>query len=238
MKLYRSFAVAALLSSVTCLAQAGDFDLQFSPYLGVDLQQARWGFKDGFGNNHIPKSAKQGHVYFGAKIHEYVALELGYEASQKKEKSFVPAVGATVVGGVVPLAQGGATNHLRIQQHALTLDVVPQMKIPGHEEISVFGVLGVSRENINLEYFLVGAAAITPPTKLAQKNKNVLRLGAGAKYEFSDNAGVRVSAVWKKWSGYDNMVAPAEIPLGGVHPALTAKMRNGYQVGIGVYASL
>jgi opacity protein-like surface antigen len=236
MGLYRSLSVAALLSSVTFAAQAGDFDLQFTPYLGVDAQQAKWGFKDGFGNNHVPNSAKQGHVYFGAQLHEYVAIELGYEASQKREKQFTPAAGTTLGGAALTADQQAGINHFRVRQSAMTLDLVPQMKIPGHEEISVYGVLGVSRENMNIEYFLSGAA-VSPPAKLAQKNKNILRLGAGVKYQFSDNAGVRLNAVWKKWGGYNNMTAPAEVLL-NAHPALTVQMRNGYQVGFGVYASI
>lgn len=238
MGLYRSLSVAALLSSVTLAAQAGDFDLQFTPYLGVDAQQAKWGFKDGFGNNHVPNSAKQGHVYFGAQLHEYVAIELGYEASQKREKQFTPTAGTTLGGAVVTADQRTTTNHFVVRQSAMTLDIVPQMKVPGHEEISVYGVLGVSRENMNIEYFLRAPALETAPAKLAQKNKNILRLGAGVKYQFSDNAGVRLNAVWKKWSGYNNMTAPAEVPNGGAYPALNVQMRNGYQVGFGVYAAI
>ncbi|MBT4962920.1 MAG: outer membrane beta-barrel protein [Francisellaceae bacterium] len=243
MYLKNSLKLALLLSSVAGLANANDYGLKFQPYLGVDIQSAKWGFEDTYGKGHIPKSAKQGHVYFGVQVHDYLALELGYEASQKKTNTMSLAVGgANVVGAVVTADQADSNNHFSISQQAVNFDLVPQIKIPGHEEITVFGVVGVSIENINAGLSLTtlpdGTGADTRKSQISQKNKNILRLGAGAKYQFSDNAGVKVSAVWKKWGGYNNMTGAAEVYHGRSFDALTARMRNGYQFGLGVYAAI
>lgn len=164
---YLVLFLSALLMSLPVSAQCTK-GYCFQPYVGVGVQYKSMSFKTEAGKDTLPKGMPQIHAYAGLKLSDYFGLEGGAHTSKHTRHKI--------------------SNH-SVQLRGMHFGMVTFLPLASTGVEFIAGA-GLSHLKTN----------ITDRSDLINKTKNdrvVLRLIGGTQYMFTDNVGVRTSAIWE-----------------------------------------
>lgn len=145
----------------------------FKPYLGTDYQFVKYGNSDYASGRKtsdlIDTSTNGKNIHVGARIHQYVGVELGYNPSEKTTKD----ASSYNMGGI-PLGES------TMKTHSLVADVMGYYPIAPKTEL--IGTVGVSytKAEFSLE-----------PFEGAKLQEWRPRVGGGAQYWLTENLNAR-----------------------------------------------
>lgn len=203
------YIVRNLVAAGAILAASGvsaDFLADLQPVIGVDYYQA-WMKGKNFNNRVLPKSYPGATIYVGTRFNECFGIELGYDWSANKKKSWTVSQNTTVSGVT---ANNTITGTSKVRRSGGHLDLVGF--IPVADCFEVFGTLGygwvqarVKETNVSVtgaNLTLAQRSAIANGiTSGSTKGRSVFRLGVGANYMVTDCVGLRAKLGWETTSG-------------------------------------
>lgn len=160
----------------------------FSPYIGADYYQAWMKSK----SNRYAKSFPGATLYVGAKFYENFGLELGWDWSGKKSRSFTKPAGGTFFGFSQANAVSGTTTTRRTGGH---LDLVGFLPVCDCVELTGSVGWGWLRPKVSFTN-LTGVSNFS----VSSKSRSVFRLGIGANYMVTDCVGLRAKIGWETTS--------------------------------------
>jgi opacity protein-like surface antigen len=197
--------IALLAASATMAANPfGDV----RPYVGIDAESRHMNFQKGFGNNLFNHNYPQGNLYAGLRLNEYLAVEAGYEATERKTKTSTLLTGDTSLGIIIPrdpdtgsLLQPKFNSQIQIKgPHASLVGMFP---ISDANRLQLIGTVGLAHLKTSISRTLVVLNGTAVPTgtdgslTTFVKRKSVLRLGAGIQHMINCNWGVRAMLKWE-----------------------------------------
>lgn len=237
-----------MMSSSTFAFFNQDWILQ--PQLGFDVNLRTQSFDRGFGKEHFAGHYPDTNFYVGAKLHQYIGLELGYEHMYPLQKTqyyfdtstdggaYIPVLGTSLLAG-----QDGELFFSKAKANGVYLDLIGLLPIC-KERTHLTASVGIAWMTMHYEtVFTSPNQASTLPAYWHSGSQALARLGVGVRHLISDNFGVRLQAQWQNTAQLDAAV-PLQVGFGGVlTPAsaqdyYTAKPKNSFVVGLGFFLQL
>jgi opacity protein-like surface antigen len=181
-------------------------------------------------------------VVLGAKVHQYFAIEGGYQTTNRQEKQEYYHGDATVVEPILGFIDPGADASMHISQAELRgwhINLIG--KLPLNQTTELYALLGVAWNR-----FYVSTAPVfsNAPANLVSHwqsdEKSMLRLGAGLDKMLTSNFGVRASFVWEEAGTLEGTTVGTGITNPPVNSSelYTAKSKDSYVLGLGFYYQL
>jgi len=213
LKISSKSLLACALVAIAPIATAAGLD-EVKPYVGLDAQWRQMHTRHNYDSDaaSFKKTAPQANLYLGVKFHEYVGLEVGYEATSQAKKEFTLGADETLLG-LPGLPTGAYKSKASIRGwHA---DLVGFAPINEDCRLQAIGSVGGAWLRSKRSIFQV--ATSTTEVDNSQK-KTVLRLGLGLQQMLNDQLGWRAGINWenlakfKDKSGnsiYKNSVTPS-----------------------------
>lgn len=181
---------------VSSLTQADDF----SPFLGVDFAQTFMRAKNSW-DLIFPKTYPGLSLYVGTRFHENFGIELGYDWSARRSKSWTLPNGSNFFGGTVTTAPAltGVTNIRRTGGHVDLWGFLPVAECTelmasigyGWVQTKITSSFNIPVGNSNLSSII---------SSVSGQGRGVFRLGAGALYMITEMVGVRAKISWQSTS--------------------------------------
>ncbi|NKC11573.1 MAG: outer membrane beta-barrel protein [Gammaproteobacteria bacterium] len=186
-------AAAVTLMSAPAKAES---DFYFKPYVGAEYQHTvidyatleGIDFDDVFENNF-----NGGAIYLGARIHDHLGVEVGYNRTTEEDVN-------NVLGT-------GANTSLKLQ--SFTLDLLGYYPVDEAEKLELIGAVGLARTEAEAE---IDATSIGFSSARGDETEIKLRLGAGAQYEFVQDWNLRVMVRWQD-ADFEDSADNAYIPI-------------------------
>lgn len=198
-KLALLVAPVVLLSASAAMAE---YSWGLRPYVGADAELRHMDFQKGLGNNVIQHNYPQGNVYVGARLNEYLAVEAGYEATERKTRTSTVRPQDVLGGVTVSAANGTLQLNTTSQVKGLHANLLGFLPICDTYRLQLIGLVGFARlENKATLTFLSqnGAALTQDSTNITtfKARKSLLRLGAGLQHMIDCHWGVRAMLKWE-----------------------------------------
>lgn len=174
-----------------------------TPYVGADAEWRHMNFQKDFGQNLFKHDYPQGNVYVGVQFNEYLAVEGGYEATERKTRT-AANVGSTVLTGIRLAAGNSIQSNSTGQVKGLHANILGFLPICEAYRLKLIGLVGFARLKGNFartDVTINGVATLPDEmpafTNTFKKRKSVLRLGAGLQHMINCNWGVRAMVKWE-----------------------------------------
>jgi hypothetical protein len=214
MKQLTSLCYSAILmfTSIPCAFAAPEInfsDLVY--YSGIDLQQRGVQLKQGYGSGMFADRLPQLNVYFGTKINDYFAIEIGYESTSEEEKSATLYSGeslfGTVIDTTVPVTIDYSTNKIRMR--GSHFDIVGL--IPVTEATQVVASAGLAILNVRVTYNRIGdEGSLYLPDGVIYRNfiaqRAIPRFSGGFQHHFAKCYGMRGTVGYEGTGKFKNMI--------------------------------
>ena len=167
-------------------------------YVGGDAEFRYMNFQKGFGDNLFNHNYPQANLYAGLRLNEYLAVEGGYEASERKTRTTTLRPGDISFGFIIPPNYNPQFNTVA-QLKALNANVVGTVPISDRYRLQLIGSVGFARLKAKMvsAYFALDNYVQPPRIDTFIKRKSVLRLGAGIQHRINSNWGVRAMLKWE-----------------------------------------
>lgn len=193
--------LAAPIVFLSTSAAMAEHPFGITPYVGFDAELRHMDFQKGFGDNVIQHNYPQGNIYVGARINEYVAVEAGYEATERKTRTSTVRERETLLGftlGAIDPITLNATSQVK-GLHANLLGFLP---ICDAYRLQLIGLVGFARlkAKVTTNLLVSGTTALDQDATTINNfrtKKSVLRLGAGLQHMINCNWGVRGMLKWE-----------------------------------------
>ncbi len=198
-----------------------------TPYVGADAEWRHMNFQNGFGNNLFNHNYPQGNVYVGVQFNEYLAVEGGYEATERKTRTNTLRTGDLTAGVLIgpdTTVQYNSTGQVK----GLHANLVGLLPICDLYRLKLIGLVGFARLKGN---FVRTATSLDGDAVDSSVNfkarKSVLRLGAGLQHMINCNWGVRAMVKWEE---------SKKLKMIGIENALTSiKAKNSFIYSVGAF---
>lgn len=194
MSIKSNFA-AILVSFICAINISKSLAFEFKPYIGVDYQLNRMGFKNGYGNNLFPKHYKQINLYGGLKILDHLQIESGYVSTFSKTKYVTHYEGAVSLGAHIQSAISPVVAKSYIKVSGYHLSFVRNFTPFENENFRILGGIGLAflKAEAYRHIISVGNPPIPGNIRKFNKHKAVLRFMLASEYKFKNNLGIRGS---------------------------------------------
>ncbi len=185
-------------------------------------------------NNLFKENYPQGNIYVGTKFNDCFGVELGYEATNQRDRTASTVSGDPYLGQVVPLGVN-FTTETKSKIKGFHANLVGFWPIWEEYCVSLIGSLGVANLKLDATHVqttLNGA----PNPNIAQtflkfsKEKWVPRAMIGAQYMIMDQLGLRATVNWENTSKF-NKIAPKNNAVS----ILRASTENSINLGLGLF---
>ncbi len=203
--------LALLVAPVVMLAaSAATAETQWgvTPYVGADAEWRHIGLQRGAGKNLFSHDYPQGNIYAGVKFNEYVGVEVGYEATERKTRTVTLGPGelTNAVNGIV-VPEGYTVSYNSTGQYkGPHADLMGFYPICDSYRLSLIGLVGIANLKANFTRVLFNASGIsTNVISTYMKKKAILRLGAGIQHMISEQWGVRAMVKWENTDKLTNI---------------------------------
>lgn len=199
-----------------------------TPYVGADAEWRHMNFQKGFGNNLFNHDYPQGNVYVGVQFNEYLAVEGGYEATERKTRTSNFRTGDTIAGLLLDEPNTTFQYNSTAQIKGLHANLIGSLTICELYRLKLIGLVGFARLKANLTRARTLTDGLSDPAFLNFKaRKSVLRLGAGLQHMINCNWGVRAMVKWEE---------SKKLKMIGIENALTSiKPKNSFIYSIGAF---
>lgn len=154
----------------------------FKPYLGLEYQHTVVDYASISGINFddvYEDSFDGGAVYLGARIHEFMGLELGYSNTSKSENDNV-------------LETGTKTS---LELESFTLDLLGHYPVDEEKKLELIGSIGLAHTKAKAE---IDATALGLTSARDEETETQIRFGIGAQYEFAQDWNMRGMVRWQE----------------------------------------
>jgi opacity protein-like surface antigen len=203
----KSLVVASALIGASSASAMGCFDFGcVSPYVGAEYEWTRSNThhrhsdSDGvFSRHSLAKSYNGGNIFLGGRWCDF-GLELGYDFTGRKSRTFRGAPGARLVPGTTATF---GTDFAKVKNRFDGWHVDLNGYMPVCDCLELIGSLGYGwvRPRFSVDYAIVDTAGTRLFTADDISNHNryrgVFRLGAGAQYMVTECVGIRGMVRWK-----------------------------------------
>jgi opacity protein-like surface antigen len=186
--------LALLIASIALLATSRTLAANLCgviPYVGADAELRHMNFYKPFGNDLLSHHYGQGNLYLGLQLNEYLAVEAGYEATEKKTRAGGDTAGNNTF-----------QSNSRGQIKALHANLVGSLSICEQYRLKLIGLIGFARLKEKLVVVDTTVNGVVVPaannTFTFKNKKSVLRLGAGLQHMINCNWGTRAMLKWEQ----------------------------------------
>lgn len=199
-----------------------------TPYVGADAEWRHMNFQKGFGNNLFNHDYPQGNVYVGVQFNEYLAVEGGYEATERKTRTNTLRTGDTTAGILIDTPNSTVQYNSTGQVKGLHANLIGLLPICESYRLKLIGLVGFARLKGNFVRTRTLVDGFSLPDSVNFKaRKSVLRLGAGLQHMINCNWGVRGMVKWEE---------SKKLKMIGIENALTSiKPKNSFIYSIGAF---
>lgn len=199
------------------------------PYVGADAELRYINFKKGFGDNLFRHNYPQGNLYVGLRLNDYVGIEAGYEATERKTRAVTLMSGAVVNGqaltGNNDFFQFFSTGQIKGPHTNLTgyLPICEQYQL---ELVGMIGIAYLKSNFLRIRPTINGLPVTLAPRTYIQR-KNIMRVGIGIQHLMTKNWGIRATIRWENTNKF-NIKSPENL-LGSI------ALKNSLVYGIGAF---
>jgi hypothetical protein len=211
-------------------ATASNFEWsKLKPYVGADAQERKMDFKGGFGDNIFQHTAPQGNIYAGLKFKDFVALELGYEATTTRTREATLTTGDVAAGTPVPSVSSPVVFKSKAKIKGPHVDLVGFYPFYADSPFQLLGSVGVAVLKGTFERRTIQMAGAASGTRRTlSHNKSVIRLAGGLQYMLGQHFGTRMTVGWVNTS---KMVIQSD---DAIAPIAIVKPKNSTTYGLGI----
>lgn len=184
-------------------------------YSGIDLQQRGVQLKQGYGYGMVADTLPQLNLYFGTKINDYFAIEIGYESTSEEEKKATLYSGESLFGTIVdvtaPVTIDYSSNKIRMRgSHFDILGFIPVT-----EATRVVASVGFAILNVRVTYNQIGNEdGLFTPAGFIYRNfiaqRAIPRLSGGLQHHFCERYGIRGTVGYEGTGKFKNMIPRSE----------------------------
>lgn len=190
--------IAMLAASTAMAANFGGL----TPYVGADAELRHMNFARDFGRELFSHNYPQANLYAGVLINEYLAVEAGYEATERRTRTSTTNDGNLLAGVRINTnIQANSTAQVK-GLHANLVGFLPICEV---YRLKLIGMVGFARLKANFVTTFTATAGngilvdeIPGVTQTFTERKSVLRLGAGLQHMINCNWGVRAMVKWEQ----------------------------------------
>lgn len=171
---------AAAVTIMSAPAKAED-NFYFKPYVGAEYQHTivDYASVDGISFDDVYEdNFNGGSIYLGARIHDHLGIEVGYNRTTSEDVD-------NVLGT-------GVNTSLKLQ--SFTFDLMGYYPVDEAQKLELIGSVGLARTKAEAE---IDATAIGFTSARDDTTETKLRLGAGAQYEFAEDWNMRGMLRWQ-----------------------------------------
>jgi hypothetical protein len=211
------------------------------PYMGIDAQWRVTQPVRGFGQNLFKRHYLQGNLYIGAKICDYLGVELGYEMTPTRTKT--STVGADELSLGVPSDPPEIhINKSRIQGgHLGLMGYYPVCNFLGNtlfrNPVELLGYVGVVRLTSYFQDVTVMRGGdpvdVRFNTRTYNDTRNLLRLGLGAQYTYC-TSGIRFMIGYEDTSQFRNVPSKEFATTS----SMRLKLKDSLFVSLGIFVTV
>lgn len=187
---------APVIALTVSTATANDW-WHVRPYVGADVEWRHMGLPNDLGGNLFKHDYPQGNIYAGVQLNEYIGVEVGFEATERKTR-------------VANIPANTIFNNTTEDLYNLDFNSTASIKgphanlvgfLPLHQtiELELIGMVGIAnlKGNFTRTFVKEDGLVTLPLLDKFTKRKNVLTLGAGLQHMFLENWGVRGMIKWE-----------------------------------------
>jgi len=199
-------------------------------YVGLDAVYNFMGFKSGYGDKVLKKSAPGLNLFVGHMFHENFGAEAGFEYDKNMKRSNTVAQGEMVGGVPIP---GGLTNisyDSKLKQSHPYVGLVGKYNVFDNTFVSL--MVGGSLSHVNAQYTVtntgvggVVGAAYVGTTKSYSKTRLIPLVKASVEHKVTDRFGLRALVAWKNTASI-KMTAKE-------NSNYSVKLKDSYSIGVG-----
>lgn len=238
--------VAAPVVLLAASAAIAENHWGLTPYVGVDAEFRRMDFQKGFGQNVIKRAAPQGNVYVGVRLNDYLGVEVGAEATERKTRTSTLKDGDILGGFTLPNPNAPDRDEYGFnttsQTKGLHANLVGFFPICDLYRLQLIGMVGFARLKTKtiLTFTTLNGGAVGPilgagnDISTFKAKKSVLRLGAGLQHMINCNWGIRGMV---KWEASKKLKASYTNPVfdNGNPATFSLKPKNSFIYSVGAF---
>lgn len=208
-----------------------------TPFFGADAVWRHMDFWAGQGENVFKHNYPQGDIYTGLKFCDYLGVQLGYEASSRKNKT-VTLIPPYIVSGITVTSGNGVLTSTQLTSTSRIKG--PHLDIVGYLPICNNGTtltasIGLAYLKLSARYQVTGINGVPniniPPLRFSAR-KTVMRLMGGIQQQITDCVGVRASVTWQHTAKFRNLQFVTR--RGVVH---TIRPKDSVNYGLGFFVT-
>ncbi len=207
--------LAAAIVVMPFQTHALESDWYFKPYIGADVGVQHLDFKENFGGSHFKENYAVTNFNLGVNLHDYVAIELGYESMHEREQTrYYPNGSASILGytGFSTPGNGGQLTMNKVDGGGFNASLV--LKYPICPKTEVMAFVGAAWNRLAYQTALVSDDGIVVPNVLVSWESDreaVGRFGVGIKQMLTDKLGGRLVYMYESNTSLDATVFPGSI---------------------------
>jgi len=233
--------ISLLFSSVACAGFSDIDDWGIKPNLGIDAGVKGQPFDEAFGREHFRMHYPITNVYFGAKFHPLVGIEMGYEYMYRAQMRQFYNSGAPVLGFINPLVTDQRFHISDAYARGWNVNLLGFWPICPRTKTELMGSLGIAW--LKMYYNTAAVLDGNPATPLAMwesDTRALFKVGLGVRQMITKHFGSRLQVFWEDTSKLDATFAVPTGQGGVAQPIVpannyTVSPKDGYSVLLGFF---
>jgi len=182
-----------------------------TPYVGMNVGWRHQGFAEAFGGNLVSKNYPEGNVYLGMKYQDYLGIQLGFDATSKKQRTSKFTAPYIAFGLFTDAHFDELKASTRIYGwHIDLLGFIPICL--NNEQYHIISSIGVSKKRFKLKVFnTISGAEILNGSDVEESTRDffstqcMARVALGLQYMMTQCTGIRIMGNWENTSKFKNL---------------------------------